>query len=231
MNKCIGIIGGMGPLATCDLMKKIITSMNVKTDQEYVRICVDCNTNIPDRTTAILHEGKTPLHEMVKSAVRLQGDGADVLTIACNTAHHYYDEIKQYVDIPILHMPQETANALKRENIQNAAILATDGTVQCGIYDRALNEAGIRPVYPNAQEQQLIMKLIYQCVKAGESYSVYIKDINAMVERLKNAGAQALVLGCTELPIVFDELQLDIPCVDPTEILARAAIQFCRYGS
>ena len=214
-------------MATCDLMKKIITRRKAETDQEYLRICVDCNTNIPDRTMAILKGGETPLHEMVKSAVRLQSNGADVLVIACNTAHYYYDELKRYVDIPIIHMPKETAKALKSKDIHTAVILATDGTIQCGIYESVLNEEGIRSILPNEQEQHLIMTLIYQCVKAGEPFSAYIEDIKNMVKRLSDAGAQALILGCTELPIVFDELQLDIPQIDPTEILAEKAVQYC----
>lgn len=228
MNKCIGIIGGMGPLATCDLMKKLITQMNAKSDQEHIRICVDCNTNIPDRTKAILGCGETPLPEMTKSAIRLQSAGADVLTISCNTAHYYFDELKRYVDIPIIHMPQETAKFLKSNNIQNAAILATDGTVQSGIYEKALNDEGINAICPNPDEQQLIMTLIYECVKAGKPFDAYIQQIADMAKRLQNAGAQVFILGCTELPIVFDSLALDIPCVDPTDILACAAIRYCK---
>ena len=228
MNKCIGIIGGMGPMATCDLMKKLITHMNVKTDQEYIRICIDCNTNIPDRTAAILNNGETPLPEMVKSAMRLQSNGANVLTIACNTAHHFFDELKRYVDIPIIHMPQETAKTLKSQHIQTAAVLATDGTIQSGIYEKALNDVGICPIYPNTEEQELIMTLIYKCVKAGTPFDPYINKIVAMVNRLQNLGAQIFILGCTELPLIFDALSLDISYIDPTDVLARAAVQQCR---
>ena len=227
MNKCIGIIGGMGPLATCDLMRKLITHMDAKCDQEYIRISVDCNTNIPDRTQAILNNGKTPLPEMVKSAIRLQNSGADVLTISCNTAHYFYDELSKYVDIPILHMPHETAVFLKSKGVENAAVLATDGTVQCGIYEKQLNNEGIRAIYPTPEEQKLVMTLIYDCVKAGKPFDGYTKEITSMVNRLLDAGAQAFILGCTELPIIFDSLSLDIPCVDPTDILACAAIRHC----
>ena len=95
MNPVIGIIGGMGPLATCDLMQKIIEYTDADTDQEHVRICVDCNTNIPDRTTAILHGGKSPVPELVKSAKRLEAMGAQVLIMSCNTAHYFYDRLAE----------------------------------------------------------------------------------------------------------------------------------------
>ena len=113
MKKTIGIIGGMGPMATCDLMKKIFEVSDADCDQNYVHVCVDCNTNIPDRTKAILEKGEDPIPEMVKSAVSLQNMGADLLMIPCNTAHFFYDRLKIFTDIPILHMPRETVKALK----------------------------------------------------------------------------------------------------------------------
>ena len=109
MNPVIGIIGGMGPLATCDLMQKIIEYTDADTDQEHVRICVDCNTNIPDRTTAILHGGKSPVPELVKSAKRLEAMGAQVLIMSCNTAHYFYDDMIPYSETPFLNMINETA--------------------------------------------------------------------------------------------------------------------------
>ena len=225
MKKSIGILGGMGPLATCDLMQKVITHTQASCDQDYIHIYADCDTNIPDRTAAILHGGDDPLPEMVKSAVRLQSIGADVLIMPCNTAHYFWEKITRFIDIPLLHMPRETAKALKRKGVQKAAVLATDGTVQCGIYDDALKAEGISPIYPNAQEQSLVMSLIYDCVKAGKPCTEPEK-IHAMAQRLQEEGAEVLVLGCTELPIAFQELNVQVPTADPTEILACAAVTF-----
>ena len=104
MNPVIGIIGGMGPLATCDLMQKIIEYTDADTDQEHVRICVDCNTNIPDRTAAILQGGKNPVPELVKSAKRLEAMGAQVLVMSCNTAHYFYEDMIPYLETPFLNM-------------------------------------------------------------------------------------------------------------------------------
>ena len=102
MQKSIGIIGGMGSLATCDLFKKIIDMTDAKSDQEHIHICIDCNTNIPDRTKAILGGGENPIPEMVRSGIRLQSMGADVLVMPCNTAHYFYDKITPFFDIPLL---------------------------------------------------------------------------------------------------------------------------------
>lgn len=223
MNKSIGIVGGMGPLATCDLMNKIINHTDASRDQEYIRICVDCNTNIPDRTGAILHGGADPLPEMVKSATRLQAMGADVLVMSCNTAHYFYEQICRFIDIPMLHMPLETAKYLAQQGVKKAAVLATDGTVQVGIYEKALKELGIEPVYPNAEDQKMVMSLIYDYVKAGKPITQR-SEIKAMVKRLQAEGAETMILGCTELPIVFAQMDEPQPTVDPTEVLACAAV-------
>ena len=147
--KSLGILGGMGPLATCDLMEKIIRSTKAERDQDNIHIYVDCNTNIPDRTAAILRGGADPLPEMVKSAVKLQSMGADFLVMPCNTAHFFAERIQTFVDIPLLHMPRETAKELKERGVSKAAVLATDGTIQSGIYDAALAELGINTFLGN----------------------------------------------------------------------------------
>ena len=211
MKKTIGIIGGMGPMATCDLMKKIFEVSDADCDQNYVHVCVDCNTNIPDRTKAILENGEDPIPEMVKSAVSLQNMGADLLMIPCNTAHFFYDRLKIFTDIPILHMPRETVKALKEQNISCAAVLATDGVIKSGVYEK--------------EQQQKIMAVIYQCIKAGKK-DVEKYGLDDILKSLIKQGAQSVILGCTELPIAFSLAGIRENIVDPTEIAARAALKF-----
>ena len=227
MNKCIGVIGGMGPLATCDFMKKLLLRMDAKSDQDFIRICVDCNTNIPDRTAAILGKGENPLPEMIKSAIRLQCSGADVLTISCNTAHYFVEELSKCIDVPIMHMPLLVAEELKRRNINTAAVLATDGTVQSGVYEKVLHANGIQAVYPDQTEQAFVMSLIYDYVKAGKPFDTCREQILALIDHMKFLGAEVMILGCTELPIVFDQLHINIATIDPTDVLACAAIRYC----
>ena len=224
MKKTIGILGGMGPLATCDLMNKIIARTEASCDQEHLHICVDCNTNIPDRTAAILHGGKSPLEEMTKSAVALEKMGAELILVSCNTAHYFVPQVQQAISVPILHMPEETAKDMAKKGIRCAAILATDGTVQSRIYHAALEKFGISPVQPEAEDQKLIMTLIYDYVKAGKPIDLH-QEVLAMCRRLQDAGAEMMILGCTELPIVFDQLKLSVPTVDPTDVLATTAIR------
>ena len=222
-KKKIGIIGGMGPLATCDLMKKIISNTDAHRDQDYIQIFVDCNTLVPDRTAAILHNGDDPLPELVKSALKLQNMGADYLIMACNTVHYFRDRVQGFVDIPIVDMPLETARYIKGMGIDQVGVVATAGTLKSGIYQKALEKADVNAIYPDAEDTELIMHLIYGCVKAGRPVDVSEEALE-MIQRMTDKGAQALVLGCTELPIAFEQINTDVMTVDPTEIVARRLV-------
>lgn len=222
--KTIGILGGMGPMATYDLGIKIVENTRAENDQEHVPVIIDCNTRIADRTAAILKGGADPRPEMIKSAKRLEAAGADFLVMPCNTAHYFYDDICDAVDIPVIHMPREVASRLKEKQIKKAAVLATDGTCQSGIYERALEEAGIEAVYPSDDMQKVIMSLVYDHVKAGNMEFSDL-DIDGVVDDVKSKGAEIMILGCTELPLAFDIIgETGLPTIDPTAELAKAAV-------
>ena len=224
--KIVGIVGGMGPLATYDLANKIVTNTRASRDQEHIHVCIDCNTNIPDRTAAILGGGEDPLPEMIRSALRLEEMGAQILLMPCNTAHYFYEELCSYLDVPMLHMPGETALCLKKKQISCAGVLATDGTIQSGVYEKVLGEQGIRTVYPSEEEQRQVMRIIYERVKAGRPDITGI-PVSTILNHLRTQGAQAVILGCTELPIALKGIVLEgCPLADPVEILARAAISY-----
>lgn len=225
MKKTIGIIGGMGPLATCDLFKKIVEITDASCDQEHVRVCIDNNTEIADRTAAILKGGKDPVPEMVKSAVRLESMGADVLIMPCNTAHYFYDRLIPFVDTPFLNMIEETAKEVKRRGIKKAGLLATDGTCRSGVYKKVFDAMGIELCTPSPDKQKAVMDVIYQGVKAG-NMSMDLTGFYAAMDELSGEGAETLILGCTELPVAFDLFQIDRPNIDPTLVLAAAAVRF-----
>ena len=224
MKKTLGILGGMGPAATCDLMEKIISLTAAEKDQEHIHVIADVNTNIPDRTAAILHGGDDPAPEMIRSAQRLEAAGADILLLPCNTAHYFYDRVAAAVKIPILHMPRLTAAALREAGVKKAAVLATDGTVRSGVYETALRAEGLEPVYPDEADEDMLMRLIYDGVK-GRRAPLTSFPVTDVLDRLRARGAERFVLGCTELPIAFRELGLREDCVDPTRIMAFAAVR------
>jgi aspartate racemase len=228
MKKTLGIIGGMGPLATADLFHKIVLLTNAKSDREHIHILVDSNTKIPDRTEAILHGGEDPLPEIIGSARRLEQAGAQILMMACNTAHFYYQEIVNSVDIPILNMLEETAVAVKKQGISQVGLLATDATLQMQLYHKPLIRQKIDVITPSSEGQKCVMDLIYKGVKAG-NFSLDIQPFLHMLQQMCQKGAEAFILGCTELPIAFERFSVPFPAIDPTDVLAKAAIVAAGY--
>lgn len=224
-RKTIGIIGGMGPLATTDLFRKIVLNTRAGCDQEHIRVLIDNNTAIPDRTASLLCGGTSPLPEMEKSARLLAEDGADCLIMPCNTAHCYHAALQSSVKIPVLNMIELTCQALCEAGIRCAGLLATDGTVQTGIYAEMAEKYGITLLTPDEAGQQAVMAMIYQGVKAGAA-SFDTTQVCRAVERLQNSGAETMILGCTELPLAAELYHLDFPAVDPTLELAKGAIRF-----
>ena len=224
-KKVIGILGGMGPLATADLFEKITLHTRAQRDQDHLRVLIDSNTNIPDRTAALLRGGEDPTPQLTASAVLLERMGADVLIMPCNTAHNFYDAIAAAVHIPLLHMIRLTAQALQKRGVTAAGLLATDGTVQTRIYQRTFAGTGIDLMTPEGADQQAIMDMIYRGVKAGALH-YDVSSARRAMESLLRRGAQTLILGCTELPLAETLYHLDYPVTDPTLELALAAIRF-----
>lgn len=223
-KKVIGIIGGMGPLATADLFKKIVLNTKAEKDQEHIRVLVDNNTNIPDRTKAILHGGEDPVPELTKSAKALRKMGADLLIMPCNTAHYFHGKVQESVDIPVLNMIEITCNALKEAGIKKAGLLATDGTIQSGIYQSVFDASGIELVKPGTDGQKAVMDMIYSGVKASK-WNYDTAEAKKEMEKLFDMGAEVLILGCTELPLAKEMYNLEYPSVDPTLELAKEAIR------
>jgi aspartate racemase len=221
--KTIGIIGGMGPQATCDLAAKIIALTGADSDQENIPLKIDINTRIPDRTAAILAGGADPRPELIKSAKFLESGGADFLIMACNTAHYFVQDIQRAVKIPIVSMIEETAKEAKKRGLKKVALLATDGTVKSGIYAREFAKRGVEMIVPAENDQKKVMRLIYDGVKKND-YTIDISDFLALLENLKKENAEVFVLACTELPLAFEKFKISEKILDATEVLAKAAI-------
>ncbi len=224
-KKVIGILGGMGPLATADLYTKIVRHTAAGCDQEHLRVIIDSNTNIPDRTAALLSGGADPTAEMVKSAHLLEQAGCDCIIMPCNTAHNFHGAVQESVKIPVLHMIELTCAAMQQQGVTCAGLLATDGTVQTGIYQRVCDKFGIQLVLPDAQGQKAVMDMIYGGVKAGlETYDTAL--VEKAVADMTEKGAQRMILGCTELPLAVELYGLTFLTIDPTLELAKGAIRF-----
>ncbi len=228
--KKIGIIGGMGPLATVDLMQKMILCTHAKTDQDYPRIFVDCNTNIPDRTAAILGSGQDPTVLMCESAKKLEQMGADVLCMPCNTAHYFYNNIGAEVTVPIVHMIEQTMLYIKSSPYKKVALLATDGTIKTGLYEKFAKQHNINMQNIQCEDQKIVMSLIYDCVKAS-NWDFPIDSFTMMLNKYIGQGVEAFVLGCTELPIAFEHYNISVIGIDPTKILAKVVVEYAGYST
>ena len=221
-RKILGIIGGMGPMATADLFIKIIEMTDADCDGGHLHILIDNNTDIPDRTQSILSGSDAPLRFMAESAERLMAQGADILVIPCHTAHYYYDALQRLCRVPILNMLGVLAQAARSAGYRQLGLLATDGVVQSGIYDSAFHGTGIELIYPDPEGQEALMRLIYRQVKAGKTADV--SALEPCLDGMASRGAEAFILGCTELPLVFSD-RPGRRFIDPTLLLAKAAIK------
>lgn len=229
-KKTLGIIGGVGPLATMLLGEVIVRRTTAKTDQEHMHFIIDNDTRIPDRTAYILDHAKpNPLPFLVEDAKKLKHVGADVICIPCNTAHYFYDELSEQTDVPIIHMIRETAGKAKSLHARKVGILGTTGTLSTNLYQDALRDIGLEPIVPNDQIQRLVMEIIYDYVKAGRSVT------RAVWQRVEDEmfaqGCDHIILGCTELSVVNRELLLekDLRYVDALVVLADRTIEVCGY--
>lgn len=230
MKKTIGILGGMGPMATADLFQKITAFTDAAGDNDHIRVYIDSNASIPDRTAAILNGGEDPVPAMADSLAKLERCGADCVIMPCNTAHYFLPRLEALTKLPFLSMIDAAAEACRTRFPGKAVgILATAGTLAAGLYQEALEGRGVPFLVPDEAERGALMGVIYQGVKAGAPPSQYREAFLSVTEGMAGRGASCFLLACTELPLAVRALNLNLPCVDPTEELAKAAIRFCGY--
>ena len=230
MKKTIGILGGMGPLATADLFRKIVLMTKAGSDNKHIRIYIDNNSQIPDRTAAILSGGADPVPQMSDALRHLEACGADCIIMPCNTAHYFLPRLQEQTRVPFISMLAETAKACAlRFPGKTACVLATRGTLASGLYERALEAEGVSCILPDEAQRDVLMYAIYDCVKGGKPLETVRQPMEALLADLSARGADYFILGCTELPIVAQELALPGDFIDPTSELAKAAILFCGY--
>lgn len=223
----VGVLGGMGPLATIDFMRKVLEATPAARDQDHVPMLVSCLPQIPDRTAAFRGVGDSPLDAIVDSGRRLTSAGADLIVMPCNTAHLWFDEVQARLQRPMLHL----VDAALREALglvgpeARLGLLATDATIASGLYiNRRLAD---RPppqwLLPTAGEMLEQVMPGIEAVKAGLLEAGH-ERLAAAARALRQRGADVLVLGCTEIPLVLDAAACGLPVVDATAALARHVV-------
>ena len=231
-RKKLGIIGGMGPQATIYMFNKIVSMTPAETDQEHIEILIHNNTKIPDRTQAILNNGKSPLEQLIRSGRILEQMGADVLIVPCMTSHYYFDDLKKQMTIPIINAIEQTANHVGNNypTIKNIGILATSGTLKSNLFQNYLLQQNLNPIVPSDNVQKnFVMEAIYgsEGIKAGFINQHTKNKLLEAAKTMIHDGAEVLIAGCTEIPLVIQDKDFDIPIVDTMEVLSRAAIAYC----
>jgi aspartate racemase len=228
--RILGVLGGMGPLATADFLAKIVAATAAQRDQDNIPLVAWSVPQIPDRVAAILGDGPSPLPAMLAGVAALKCAGAQALAIACNTAHYWHDELEAQGGLPILHIADAAAAAVRQRapNARVMGLLATNGTIAAGFYQKRLDGVGGGIVLPTASDQVLLGQAIEK-VKSGD-----IAGAAAIAEPVARhvlySGADQLIVGCSELPIALARSKADIRShlIDATAALAAACVEWSR---
>ena len=224
----LGILGGMGPQATQDFYQRILDRTDASCDQEHLPTLIWSDTAIPDRTAAILGgDAEGCYRRLLEGARLLERGGCTVLAIPCNTSHYFADRLQGDIGIPLIHMPRETVAALAAQGRRTVRILGTDGTIQAGVYQKECDAQGVQLLSPPAEIQKLVMSIIYDEIKRGETGS---REKFAAIDRwLRQAGCDGAILGCTELSVYRTYHGLPDYYLDAMEVLAEKCITACGY--
>ena len=222
----LGVIGGLGPIATAHFMELVIRMTEAATDQEHLDMILYNRPSIPDRTGYILDPTKpNPLPEMIRVGNALARQGAKLIAIPCMTAHYFHADLTRYIEAPIVHAIHETAAHLKKHGISRVGIMATDGTIRSKLFQQELEKHGITPLIPGEEGQKCVMSVIYDDIKANRPAGMDKFELAS--NDLKNQGAQAIILGCTELSLVKRDYPIGAGFLDAMEVLAQTCVKRC----
>lgn len=228
-QKTIGILGGMGPEATARFFELIVKNTYVKKDQDHLKIIVLSFPQIPDRTRAILYGGENPGPYLIKALRVLEKAGAELVAIPCLTAHYYFPELRKKTRLKIISLLEETALHIKSNfpQVKKVGLLATEGTIATGIFQKALARKKIEVLIPPSAEQTKIMEAIYgeKGIKAGFRGRGPAGVLRMVADGLQKKGAEVIIAGCTEIPLALKQKNLELPLIDPLIVAARALIK------
>lgn len=223
----LGVLGGMGPLAAADFLAKLAEETPATRDQDHIPYIAWGVPQIPERPAAILADGTSPLPHMLHGIAALKQAGAQAIAIACNTAHHWYDDLVQQGGLPILHIADAACDVLAARGITagSVGLLATDGTLAAGFYQQRFAARGLTCVTNSREDQERLVLPAIACVKAHQLPQAHALAVQAVL-RLQAAGAQAVVLACTETPLAIEHAPHPAAalCIDATRALARRCV-------
>jgi len=217
----------MGPEATIDLMSRVIRCTPAKDDIDHIRMVVDNNPQVPSRIKALYEKtGEDPVPCIQEMARRLEAFGVDFLAMPCNTAHYYFDKIRDVVGIPFLNMIEIAAKKIVHDlpEVKTAGILASTVVLELGLYEKEFAKYGVRLINPPQPIQEELMGTI-RLIKTGQYDEKVLETLQSAAESMVEPGAEAIIVACTELSIVSSDLRSPAICYDSAQILAEAIVE------
>ena len=219
MKYDLGIVGGLGPLASSLLYETITKNTNANVDQYHLNICLLSHASIPDRTAFILGKSvDNPYPYLLEDCKTLEKMGVKKISIPCNTSCYFHEKLQKEISVPINNIVKNTVEFVCKSGYKNVAIMATSGTIQSNLYQSELKKHNISYTLPN---QEKVMEIIYDYVKKGKDVPKTLFD-----EIVNSLDVDAVILGCTELPVVKRKLRLDEKYIDPIEIETNNVLAF-----
>ncbi|WP_404710439.1 aspartate/glutamate racemase family protein [Sphingomonas sp. MMS24-J13] len=232
-RRAVGVLGGMGPAATIDFMAKVLLHSQAAQgdagrEQDNVRLIVDSNPAVPDRNAAVAGTGPSPGPALAAMAQGLARAGATFLVMPCNAAHAFAADVIAATPLPFVHLIEETVHAVRRDHahVRRVGVLAVAATADARLYERALEPLDFTAIVPTGAARERFMEGVW-AIKAGRLDSgraIVAESARALVA----AGADLVIAGCTEVPLVLDSDDLSVPLIDATDVLARRTVAYAR---
>ena len=228
MKQKLGIIGGLGPMASAQFLELLTDKTDAATDQEHIEVFLYSRPQTPDRTAFLLgHSQESPYPVLLDSGRKLEAMGCGVLVMPCMTAYSFYPQLKSDLHARLINPITESAAVLRRRGMQKVGIMATSGTLQVGTFQQALTDCGITPIVPDAANQAEVMSIIYDDVKSGKPADM--ERFHSVAHSMRAQGAECVILGCTELSVIRQTQKIGAGFLDAMVVLAECAIEACGY--
>jgi aspartate racemase len=223
--KRLGILGGMGPAASAEYITRLIQQTPASCDQDHIPFVLWNNPQIPDRSTSMRAGDSKPLPYLIEGILALRYSQCDLIVIPCNTAHFWFDELIKH-DVRIIHIVDSVANELRNANVTGTVgVMGTQGTIEFGLYQSHLGKSGWSCVVPSQEEMSTLVQPAIDLIKSGQldqAHDMFMSVVDSLIAR----GAQAVVLGCTEIPLaVREESRNSVPLINSIDSLVKAAIK------
>ena len=222
----VGVLGGMGPEATLAFFGKVLQKTRAAGDEDHLHLIIDNNPQIPNRNLAVAGLGPSPAGELAAMARRLEQAGADFLVMPCNAAHAFKDAIEETVSIPLVDMIEQTRDELllRHPGVSRVGVLASTGCVDAGLYQSSFAARAIEVLVPRGSDRDRFMSVVYS-IKSGDKSAGVKQSMLRVAHGMVDEGAEVIVAGCTEVPLVVEQGDLPCPLIDSLEVLAESTVR------